>query len=67
MTPNMMPLTAEVRPNPDYAGECMDPECCRDYYAPLVVGRRGRKVRRGPVPLRNTALADALREKGMVV
>lgn len=65
MTPNQMPKTAQVRMNPDFAGECMDPQCCRDYYAPRIVGKRVKKVRRGPVPIRNTALADALREKGI--
>lgn len=65
MTPNLMPKTAQVRPNPEYAGECLDPQCCRHYSAPRIVGKRGKKARRGPVPIKNTALADALRQKGI--
>lgn len=64
-TPNSMPARANVRPNPEYAGECMDPECCTHYYAPRIVGKRRTKSR-SPRQIPNTALADQLREKGFV-
>lgn len=64
-TPNNMPSKAAVTRNPEYAGECMDPQCCTYYYAPLIVGKRRPKSRR-PRPIRNTALADQLRQKGFV-
>jgi hypothetical protein len=65
MTPNAMPRTAQVRANPEYAGECMDAGCCPYYYVPRIVGRKARPVKRGPVGIRNEALADALRERGI--
>ena len=61
VTPNMMPRKAEVRPNPEYAGECCDRDCCPVYYVPRIVGGKHRPVRRDPVPIRNTALAEQLR------
>lgn len=61
-TPNMMPRTAAVRANPEYAGECMDPGCCRDYYALRIVGRI-RPIARSPRGITNRQLADQLKER----
>lgn len=60
ITPNNMPQRAQVRANPDYAGECMDPQCCTHFYAPQIVGRK-RPTKRTPRAIRNTQLADQLK------